>query len=90
MMGLMSLQILVVGEFRGGLLTQGGIFLVFVLGGVLLSLFCIVSFIAISRAAVNHDDGAGTVLDPLVWSAGSAPKRRRVAVRNRAFFTWTA
>ena len=41
--------------------------------------------IAISRAVVNHDDGAGTVLDPLVWSAGSAPKRRRVAVRNRAF-----
>ena len=34
---------------------------------------------------VNHDDGAGTVLDPLDWSAGSAPKRRRVAVRNRAF-----
>ena len=34
---------------------------------------------------VNHDDGAGTSLDPLVWSAGSAPKRRRVAVRNRAF-----
>ena len=24
-------------------------------------------------------------IDPLVWSAGSAPKRRRVAVRNRAF-----
>ena len=47
-------------------------------------------FIAISRAVVNHDDGAGTALDPLVWSAGSAPKRRRVAVRNRAFFTWTA
>ena len=43
-------------------------------------------FIAISRAVVNHDDGAGSVLDPLVWSAGSAPKRRRVAVRNRAFF----
>ena len=42
-------------------------------------------FIAISRAVVNHDDGAGSVLDPLVWSAGSAPKRRRVAVRYRAF-----
>ena len=42
-------------------------------------------FIAISRAVVNHDDGAGSVLDPLVWSAGSASKRRRVAVRNRAF-----
>ena len=46
-------------------------------------------FIAISRAVVNHGDGAASVLDPLVWSAGSAPKRRRVAVRNRAFFTWT-
>ena len=45
MMELMSLLILVVGEFRGGLSTQGGIFLVFVLGGVLLSLFCIVSFL---------------------------------------------
>ena len=42
-------------------------------------------FIAISRALVNHGDGTGTALDPLVWSAGRAPKRRRVAVRNRAF-----
>ena len=43
-------------------------------------------FIAISRAVVNHDDGAGTSIDPLVFSAGSAPKRRQVsAVRNRAF-----
>ena len=46
-------------------------------------------FIAISRAVVNHDDGTGTSIDPLVWSAGSAPKRRRVAVRNRVF-TWAA
>ena len=42
-------------------------------------------FIAISRAVVDHGDGTGTSIDPLVWSAGSAPKRRRVAVRNRAF-----
>ena len=42
-------------------------------------------FIAISRAVVYHDDGTGTSLDPLVWSAGSASKRRRVAVRDRAF-----
>ena len=42
-------------------------------------------FIAISRAVVNHGDGAGTDLDPLVWSSGSALKRRRVAVRNRVF-----
>ena len=41
-------------------------------------------FIAISRAVVNHDDGTGTSIDPLVWSAGSVPKRRRVAVRDRA------
>ena len=33
----------------------------------------------------NHDGGAGTSVDPLVWSAGGAPKRRRVAVRNGAF-----
>ena len=44
----------------------------------------------ISRAVVNHEDGTGSAIDPLVWSAGSAPKRRRVAVRNRGFFTWTA
>ena len=43
-------------------------------------------FIAISRAVVNHGDGTGTAIDPLVWSAGSAPKRRRVAVRNRASY----
>ena len=42
-------------------------------------------FIAISRAVVNHDGGAGTSNDPLVWSAGSFPKKRRVAVRDRAF-----
>ena len=42
-------------------------------------------FFIASRAVVNHDDGTGTSIDPLVWSAGSAPKRRRVAVRNRAF-----
>ena len=29
--------------------------------------------------------GAGTSIDPLVWSAGSAPKKRPVAVRDRAF-----
>ena len=42
-------------------------------------------FIAISRAVVDHGEGVGTVLDPLVWSAGSAPKRRRIAVRNLPF-----
>ena len=36
---------------------------------------------------VNHDDGGGTAPDPLVWSAGALPKRRRLvhAVRDRAF-----
>ena len=44
-------------------------------------------FIAIAGAVVNHDGVAGPALDPLVWSAGGAPKRRRVvhAVRDRAF-----
>ena len=42
-------------------------------------------FIAISWAVVNHKVGAGTSIDLLVWSAGSAPKKRRVAVRDRAF-----
>ena len=44
-------------------------------------------FVAISRAVVNHDCGIGTAPDPLVWSAGALPKRRRFvhAVRDRAF-----
>ena len=44
-------------------------------------------FIAIARAVVNLDDGRGTAPDPLVWSAGSLPKRPRVvhAVRDFAF-----
>ena len=44
-------------------------------------------FIAISRAVVNHDGRDGTAPDPLVWSAGAYPKRRRLvhAVRDRAF-----
>ena len=35
-------------------------------------------FIAISRAVVNHDGKDGTAPDPLVWSAGAHPKRRRL------------
>ena len=44
-------------------------------------------FIAISRTVVNHDGRDGTAPDPLVWSAGAHPKRRRLvhAVRDRAF-----
>ena len=44
-------------------------------------------FVATARAVVNHDDGGGTAPNPLVWSAGSLPKMRRVlhAVRNFAF-----
>ena len=44
-------------------------------------------FIAIARDVVNHDDLGGVAPDPLVWSAGARPKRRRplCAVRDRAF-----
>ena len=44
-------------------------------------------FIAVSRAVVNHDGDPGTAPDPLAWSAGALPKRRRLvhAVRGRAF-----
>ena len=43
-------------------------------------------FIAISRAVVNHNRFGGTAPDPMVWSAGSMPKRRRLvhAVRDLA------
>ena len=43
-------------------------------------------FIALSRAVVNHDEFGGTAPDPMVWSAGSLPKRRRIvhAVRDLA------
>ena len=36
---------------------------------------------------VNHDGGDGTAPDPLIWSAGALPKRRRLvhAVRDQAF-----
>ena len=44
-------------------------------------------FIAFSRAVVNHDGREGTAPDPIVWSAGARPRRRRLvhAVRDRAF-----
>ena len=44
-------------------------------------------FIAISMAVVDHVGGDGTALDPLVWSVGALPKRRRLvhAVRDHAF-----
>ena len=47
----------------------------------------IVFFVAIARVVVNHDGGRGTAPDPLVWSAGSLPKRPRVlhAVRDFTF-----
>ena len=43
-------------------------------------------FIAISRAVVIHDGKGGIAPDPMVWSAGAHPKRRRLvhAVRDRA------
>ena len=65
-MELTRLQILVEGGCRGGLLMLGGKFLVFALGGVLLFLSLHRFFIAISRAVVNHDGGAGTPIDPMV------------------------
>ena len=81
----MRLRILVIGGCLGGLLMLGVIFLEFVLVGVRLFSACIGFFNA--RAVVNHDGVAGPALDPLVWSSGGAPKRRRVvhAVRDRAF-----
>ena len=44
-------------------------------------------FFAISRAVVNHEGKSGTFVDPMVWSAGGIPKRRKVehAVRDGAF-----
>ena len=46
-----------------------------------------------SRAVVNHGGREGTAPDPMVWSAGANPKRRRLvhAVRDRAFLpaTWS-
>ena len=49
--------------------------------------FFIVFFIAIARVVVNLDDGRGSAPDPLVWCAGSLPKRPKVtrAVRDFAF-----
>ena len=43
-------------------------------------------FIVICGAVVNRDVFGGTAPDPMVWSAGSLPKRRRIvhAVRNLA------
>ena len=49
-------------------------------------------FVAIARDVVNHVDGDGTAPDPLVWSAGALPKRRRLvlAVRDRAVLSGPA
>ena len=43
-------------------------------------------FIALSGAVVNHDVFGSTAPDPMVWSASSLPRRRRLvhAVRNLA------
>ena len=45
-------------------------------------------FIAISRAVVNDDESAGTNLQPLVWSAGGPPKKRRIVHAVRIFAFW--
>ena len=49
-------------------------------------------FVAISRAVVNADGHPGLAPDPLVWSPGSLPKRRRIlrAVRDAALLPWPA
>ena len=56
--------------------------------GTLLFLAFIVFSTAISRAVVNHDGRDGVAPNPLVWSAGALPKRRRLvhAVRDRGRF----
>ena len=59
----------------------------FVVFGILLFVNFIVFLLLLLGLVVNHDDGSGTAPDPLVWSAGSLPKRPRVlhAVRDFAF-----
>ena len=47
-------------------------------------------FIAVSRAVVNHDDGTGTSIDPLVWSAGGAPDKKTGCGAESGFLTWAA
>ena len=49
--------------------------------------FFIVFSLLFLVAVVNHDGRDGTAPDPLVWSAGARPKRRRLvhAVRDQAF-----
>ena len=56
-------------------------------GSVVAGTLLVLTLIVISRALVNHDGRDGTAPDPLVWSAGAHPKRRRLihAVRDRAF-----
>ena len=84
---LMRLLILVVGGSVLLSLMLVGTCLGFVLAGTLFTLGLHRFFIAIARAAVNHDGLGGTAPDPLVWSAGALHKRRRLvhAFRDRAF-----
>ena len=70
---LMKLLTLVVVGFGLMLLMLGGIFLVYVGGGILLFCSCIVSVLPFSRAVVNCDDSSGLAPHPLVWSAGGLP-----------------
>ena len=75
------------GGCLGGSLMVGAIIRGSVLVGARLLSACTGFFIAIVRAVVSHDGVDGTALDPMVWSVGGAPWRRRVvhAVRDRAF-----
>ena len=49
-------------------------------------------FIAISWAVVHHGGNGGTAPDPMVWSAGALPMRRRLvhAVRDLGHVAWTS
>ena len=73
--GLVILSLMLVVTFLGS-----------VVAGILLCLIFIGFFIAIARAVVDHDGRGAVAPDPLVWSAGARPKRRRplCAVRDRA------
>ena len=69
-----------------GLVVLSLMFVVTCLGSVGAGTLLFLTFIGF-RTVVNHDGGSGTAPDPLVWSAGSLPKRRRLVhtVRDRAF-----
>ena len=64
----------------------------FVVAGTLLVLDLHRFFIAISRAVVIHDGRDGSTPDPIVWSAGTPPIRRRLVHcgSGQSFLAWAA